>query len=405
MADRQEERALLEKEMFTYMFRYYFQTEKQGQTGPAEKWQPLRKRRFFKTYLANYYPRHSSLADHLVHGTRTTRKGGQLFNWFDEIIDQNKIVYGRITIDTDTPESGKKKKGVRKDKTGYLLTQYGYMIFRPLPGELLSPRFLHSIGKFFTLRFTINSPGYIDRVRDFLFSHNYPSGFLKYLKVRYAYQVEEFLHDASIHALTTEENQLKKIIYKMILDIVSNLRPRKISTHPRSLDLANVRASIVIMLQVHDLVHYHFPSDYWEWSAPIPPQFELPVSGRTGSALKGPLTQREEEFTFAPRFEMIKALGSGGQGNVYLVRDILDENTERALKTLKARFLPKDFTRLRKEVKALMKIQSNRIIRILDTNIFDYTATSGTDPYFIMEYAGTAPWISTTFSWESPGSA
>ena len=58
------------------------------------------------------------------------------------------------------------------------------------------------------------------------------------------------------------------------------------------------------------------------------------------------------------RFKIVQKIGQGGQGEVFLVQDIINNNSEIALKALRKEFLPKAVERMRKEIEALRSIQS-----------------------------------------------
>ncbi|KPK74918.1 MAG: hypothetical protein AMJ89_05220 [candidate division Zixibacteria bacterium SM23_73] len=87
------------------------------------------------------------------------------------------------------------------------------------------------------------------------------------------------------------------------------------------------------------------------------------------------------------RFKVVELIGKGGQGEVYLVEDVIENNLKRALKKLRTEFLPKDLDRMKKEVLALKNIGSDRVIPITATNLDEYEHSSEQVPYFVMEFA------------------
>lgn len=91
----------------------------------------------------------------------------------------------------------------------------------------------------------------------------------------------------------------------------------------------------------------------------------------------------------AERYRVLDEIGKGGQGTVYLVEDRVDQNTKRAIKVYKRDLLPSDKTwrRIQDEVDALQKIDSERVVTIIDTNISVDTRDLDEPPYIVMELA------------------
>lgn len=87
------------------------------------------------------------------------------------------------------------------------------------------------------------------------------------------------------------------------------------------------------------------------------------------------------------RFKIVKSIGAGGQGEVFLVEDVVEKNVERALKTLRPEFLPQDLARIKQEVGVVRTIDSDRVISIVATNLDEYEDGSASLPYFVMELA------------------
>ncbi len=81
------------------------------------------------------------------------------------------------------------------------------------------------------------------------------------------------------------------------------------------------------------------------------------------------------------KFGVIKELGHGGQGKVYLVKTLLD-NKEYALKLID-KTSEESFKRFRKEVTSLKSIKSNYVIKIISENITD----KDNENYYVMELA------------------
>jgi serine/threonine protein kinase len=86
------------------------------------------------------------------------------------------------------------------------------------------------------------------------------------------------------------------------------------------------------------------------------------------------------------RFKVEERLGGGGQGEVYRVVDVTN-NEPRALKTLRPDYLPKNLERLKKEVRGLQKVQSNRVLPLIATNLDSYEPGSKTPPYLVAKLA------------------
>lgn len=87
------------------------------------------------------------------------------------------------------------------------------------------------------------------------------------------------------------------------------------------------------------------------------------------------------------RFKIVQKIGQGGQGEVFLVQDIINNNSEIALKALRKEFLPKAVERMRKEIEALRSIQSKFVTPIISTNLNEDFNAKGQKPYFVTELA------------------
>jgi len=89
------------------------------------------------------------------------------------------------------------------------------------------------------------------------------------------------------------------------------------------------------------------------------------------------------------RYRVLDEIGKGGQGTVYLVEDRVDQNTKRAIKVYERDLLPSDKTwrRIQDEVDALQRIDSERVVTIIDTNISADTRDLDEPPYIVMELA------------------
>lgn len=87
------------------------------------------------------------------------------------------------------------------------------------------------------------------------------------------------------------------------------------------------------------------------------------------------------------RYRVKEAVGAGGQGEVFRVEDIVDNNKTKALKTLREEILPQNLKRMKTEVRALQTVQSTGVITILDTNLDQYSLGQDIPPYFVTEYA------------------
>jgi serine/threonine protein kinase len=97
------------------------------------------------------------------------------------------------------------------------------------------------------------------------------------------------------------------------------------------------------------------------------------------------------------RFRIVKSLGKGGQGMIYLVEDTINDNARRALKTLRKEILPKNLGRMRREVVALKGVKSEFVLSMEATNMDTYQLDSEEVPYFVTELAeyGTLSLFST----------
>jgi serine/threonine protein kinase len=87
------------------------------------------------------------------------------------------------------------------------------------------------------------------------------------------------------------------------------------------------------------------------------------------------------------RFRVVRRISGGGQGDVYEVHDTIEDNAQRALKTLKPGFIPKALERFRNEVGALKTIQSDRVLPFISTNLDTYDPSTEAVPYFVTEFA------------------
>jgi serine/threonine protein kinase len=87
------------------------------------------------------------------------------------------------------------------------------------------------------------------------------------------------------------------------------------------------------------------------------------------------------------RFRIVKILGKGGQGTIYLVEDTINDNARRALKTLRKEILPKNLGRMQREVLALKGIKSEFVLSMEATNLDTYQLDSEEVPYFVTEFA------------------
>lgn len=90
----------------------------------------------------------------------------------------------------------------------------------------------------------------------------------------------------------------------------------------------------------------------------------------------------KEGTNFALRYKIVKLLGSGGMGEVYLVEDAILNNELQALKVLKSKLLDdeKQVKRFLQEVQLTRKVQSENVVKTYEVNkVDDYL-------YFTMEY-------------------
>lgn len=87
------------------------------------------------------------------------------------------------------------------------------------------------------------------------------------------------------------------------------------------------------------------------------------------------------------RFRIVKSVGEGGQGKVYLVEDTVNDNAKKALKTLHKEILTQNLERMKREVAALKSISSRYVLSIESTNLDVYGQDAEQIPYFVTEFA------------------
>ena len=106
-----------------------------------------------------------------------------------------------------------------------------------------------------------------------------------------------------------------------------------------------------------------------------------------------PIEPREFEPTFASgelvfgRYEVVRMLGKGGMGIVYLVRDRKNNNAERSLKMI----LPNQVDersrkRLQREANALARLNHPHIVNLIDSDF-----ESASHPHIVMEFVKGTP--------------
>ncbi|MBU4485417.1 MAG: protein kinase, partial [Candidatus Delongbacteria bacterium] len=75
------------------------------------------------------------------------------------------------------------------------------------------------------------------------------------------------------------------------------------------------------------------------------------------------------------RYEIIRLLGEGGMGNVYLVKDFV-ENRVVALKLIKEKFFSnKAIDRFKNEFKLVSQLKHPNIIKVYDLDVYKETDT------------------------------
>ncbi|MDM8528410.1 GAF domain-containing protein [Anaerolineales bacterium HSG24] len=83
------------------------------------------------------------------------------------------------------------------------------------------------------------------------------------------------------------------------------------------------------------------------------------------------------------RYRVIKQLGTGGMGAVYLVEDVLHDNTPIALKTIRADLLlERNLTQFKYEFAALGQLYHPNLVRVYDFGVI----ADGNEYFFTMEY-------------------
>jgi serine/threonine-protein kinase len=90
------------------------------------------------------------------------------------------------------------------------------------------------------------------------------------------------------------------------------------------------------------------------------------------------------------RYRVGKELGKGGQATVYHVQDVVNNNTDCALKVFHPHAIPhraSSIKRAKKEVAALTQISSHRVIKILASQLDPVPGEPVSFPYIVMEYA------------------
>jgi serine/threonine protein kinase len=89
-----------------------------------------------------------------------------------------------------------------------------------------------------------------------------------------------------------------------------------------------------------------------------------------------------EGYRLAGRYEIVRLIGQGGMGVVYLAKDTQLDDELRAIKMISPQLLqsPKSVARLKKEAKACIRLTHPNIVRILN-----YEESQGTS-FIVMEY-------------------
>lgn len=85
------------------------------------------------------------------------------------------------------------------------------------------------------------------------------------------------------------------------------------------------------------------------------------------------------------QFEVIKSIGEGGQGEVFLVKNTSDKQ-KYALKVIKKNYSEKAINRFKKEINSLKQISSSFVVEIISENISD-KKTDDNEIYYVMEFA------------------
>jgi serine/threonine protein kinase len=89
-----------------------------------------------------------------------------------------------------------------------------------------------------------------------------------------------------------------------------------------------------------------------------------------------------EGFKLADRYEIVRVIGQGGMGIVYLARDTMLNDSLRAIKTIKPELLqdPKGAVRLKKEAQAAMGLSHPNIVKVYTYEEWQHMA------FIVMEY-------------------
>ncbi|MBX9579440.1 MAG: serine/threonine protein kinase, partial [Gemmataceae bacterium] len=119
---------------------------------------------------------------------------------------------------------------------------------------------------------------------------------------------------------------------------------------------------------------------------PLPPDFLLTPPGATRTGPAGVATQpdravREHEYLppAPPGYELVRRLGRGGMGSVFLALELAPQRTV-AIKFLNAPSAPGAFVRFLAEVRALARLNHPHIVKVLAVE------TNWREPFFTMEY-------------------